>query len=70
MLFLQKKRLFIILTCLIVSTLVFQLKNTTNVKTKETVALPVTNRIIIIDAGHGGEDGGATTDDRHNRGRH
>ena len=64
MLVLQKKRIFIILSCLIVSTLAFQIKDFRKKKIIETVALPVNNKVIIIDAGHGGEDGGATVDNR------
>ena len=67
MLILRKKRIFIILTCLIISTVAFKMRDTKNVSTKETVALPVNDRVIIIDAGHGGEDGGASTEGRYNR---
>ncbi len=70
MLILRKKRLFIIITCLIVSTVTFKIKNKRNIVSKETVALPINNRVIIIDAGHGGEDGGAIANDRNNRGRY
>ena len=31
-------------------------------ETVQTVALPVNNKVIILDAGHGGEDGGGTSD--------
>ena len=53
MLILNKKRIYLILTCLILSTMVFQFKTSKNIKTLETVALPVNKKIIILDAGHG-----------------
>ena len=53
MLVLNKKRILIVLTCLVVSTIAFQFKDVKNVDTKETVALPVNNKMIILDAGHG-----------------
>lgn len=31
-------------------------------KEEQVVALPVSNKVIVIDAGHGGEDGGAVSD--------
>ena len=31
----------------------------------ETMAVPVTSKTIIIDAGHGGEDGGAVSKSRY-----
>lgn len=57
MIVLNRKRIYIVLTCLILSTIVFQISDSSKkVDLIETVALPVNNRIIIIDAGHGGED--------------
>ena len=53
MLVLNKKRIYIIFACLILSTIVFQLKAPKNMEVKETVALPVDNKVIILDAGHG-----------------
>ena len=35
--------------------------NNLNQKTVATMSVPVTNRTIIVDAGHGGEDGGAVS---------
>ena len=52
MLILNKKRIYLILTCLILSTMVFQFKTSKNIQTIETVALPV-NKTIVLDAGHG-----------------
>ena len=36
-------------------------------KTVETVSLPVTNKVIVIDAGHGVPDEGAQSSSRNNR---
>ena len=66
MLILSKKRI-IIMTCLIfVSLYAFSFKianNITNIdsteKTIETVATPVSNKVVIVDAGHGTPDEGA-----------
>ena len=38
-------------------------------ETVETVALPVSNKTIVIDAGHGKPDEGAESSNRNNRGR-
>ncbi len=57
MFILNKKRIYIVFSCLILSTLVFQLSNNSRkIQSQETVALPVNKKVIIIDAGHGGED--------------
>ena len=37
--------------------------------TVETVALPVTNKVIVLDAGHGVPDEGAQSSSRNNRSR-
>ena len=54
MIVLNRKRIYIVLTCLVLSTIVFQMSdNSKKVDSLETVALPVNNKTIIIDAGHG-----------------
>jgi len=61
---LNKKRIYLIFSCLILSTMVFQISGNKSLETKETVALPVNNRTIIIDAGHRAEKtGGAVAED-------
>ena len=40
-----------------------------NIQTIETVALPVDNKVIVIDAGHGIPDEGAQSSTRYNRSR-
>ena len=64
---LNRKRIYIIILCLVISTITFKTKDMMKKNTVATVALPVNNKVIIIDAGHGGEDGGATTDNRNIR---
>ena len=62
MLVISKKRILFIISVVCVSLLAFSFKiakNDLNNITTETVALPVSNKVIVLDAGHGGEDGGA-----------
>ena len=61
---LNKKRIYLIFSCLILSTIVFQIAGTNNIQLQQTVALPVNNKTIIIDAGHRTEKtGGAVAKD-------
>ena len=53
MLLLNKKRIYIILSCLVISIIAFQIKPTLKEQTEETVALPVNRKVIVLDAGHG-----------------
>ena len=67
MLILSKKRITLMLCMIFVSLYAFSFKianNSTNLientgKTVETVATPVSNKVIIVDAGHGTPDEGA-----------
>lgn len=56
MVFLTRKRIYIIVSCLILITAAWQFCISKKVDVQETVALPVNNKVIILDAGHGGED--------------
>lgn len=49
------------------STFAFSFRIATEDKTVETVALPVTNKVIVVDAGHGIPDEGAQSNSRYNR---
>lgn len=60
MILLNRKRLLFILGAICLS-LVVPISVITYEKSVETVALPTTNRVIILDAGHGNPDGGATS---------
>lgn len=53
MFIINKKRIWLVFSCLIISTIAFQVAKPKNMAVKETVALPVNNKTIIIDAGHG-----------------
>jgi len=57
-LIINKKRIAFILIMIIVSTISFEIMEK-NEKTIETVALPVTGKNVILDAGHGLPDAGA-----------
>jgi len=65
MFILSKKKVYIFLSVLLVLTVAVQIKDKLKIEQEslETVALPVNNKVIILDAGHGGEDGGANTAD-------
>jgi len=52
---LNKKRIYLIFSCLIISTMIFQVAGTKSMEIEQTVALPVYNRTIVIDAGHRSE---------------
>ena len=58
MLIIDRKRISFILTVLFVSVMFFSL-NRHEVDTVQTVSLPVSNKVIILDAGHGAPDFGA-----------
>ena len=59
MIILNKKRLIAMLSMVCISIFVFTFQIAEEEKTVETVALPVTNKVIVIDAGHGVPDEGA-----------
>jgi len=52
MVILDKKRIATLTSLIVVSTFVFVFQTAQNEKTVETVALPVTNKVIVLDAGH------------------
>lgn len=53
MFIISKKRIYIILTCLVIATLAFEIKILNKPEAEETVALPVNKKVIVLDAGHG-----------------
>ena len=58
MIIIKKKNTFILLGIILViifAAILFL--NSEEEKTVQTVALPVSGKVIILDAGHGGEDG-------------
>lgn len=58
MIVLRKKRILLVLSCIIVSLCVGVtiIPNLDKQPTVETVSLPVSNKVIVLDAGHGQPD--------------
>jgi len=59
MIILSKKRFGIITTILLISLFVFVFQVASSKQTVQTVSLPVSNKVIVLDAGHGKPDEGA-----------
>lgn len=69
MIILNKKRILLITSIVAISIFVFTIQTAQVNETVETVALPVSNKTIVIDAGHGKPDEGAQSNNRNNRSR-
>ena len=61
MIFFTKKRLIILSIFFLFAISFYFINSFIEPEAKETVALPVSNKLIIIDAGHGNPDGGAVS---------
>lgn len=61
MFFLGKKRIILLVSLLIAVVAIGIFQINLKEETIETVALPVSNKVIVIDAGHGNPDGGAVS---------
>lgn len=61
MFFLSKKRIILLVSLLIAVVAIGIFQINLKEETIETVALPVSNKVIVIDAGHGNPDGGAVS---------
>lgn len=59
MIILNKKRLLTILSIVCIAVFVFSFQVANNSNTVSTVSLPVSNKVIVLDAGHGKPDEGA-----------
>jgi len=59
MIVINKKRLLIVMSAILVSIGIFSINMVGNEDTVETVSLPVSQKVIILDAGHGVPDEGA-----------
>lgn len=60
MIILSKKRIMIVASVIMVALFAFAIQtNTKNANVVQTVALPVSNKVIVLDAGHGKPDEGA-----------
>ncbi len=55
------KRLSLITTCLVLSLFFTTMKDSSEPKVVQTMTLPVSNKVIVLDAGHGTPDEGATS---------
>lgn len=65
MLLINKKRIIFLTLAIFLPIGMFMFQTATNINTSKTVATmatPVSSKTIIVDAGHGGEDGGAVSD--------
>lgn len=60
MIVLSKKRIMVTISMVFVALFAFVIQKASLDKTIETVALPVTNKVIVIDAGHGVPDEGVS----------
>ena len=70
MIILSKRRITLILTCVLVGICAFMLKSSqTDLDVVPTVTLPVSGKTIVIDAGHGKPDEGAESSSRNDRSR-
>lgn len=58
MIILNKKRILLIVSVVAISIFVFTIQIAQTKDTVQTVALPVSNKVIVIDAGHGKPDEG------------
>ena len=68
MIIISKKRILLLTSILCISLFICNIAlNKTEEKTVQTMALPVTNKVIVIDAGHGVPDEGAQSSKRYNR---
>ena len=59
MLVLRKKRILFVALCIFIA-MFSVMVSTQNNKTIQTVSLPVSNKVVIIDAGHGVPDEGVS----------
>ena len=56
MFYLRTKKIFLIFAFMITSFFFFECHQFFHLKSVETVALPVSNKVVILDAGHGFPD--------------
>lgn len=56
MILLEKRRLLFVISMVFVSLFSYLFALTYNKETVQTMSLPVTGKVVVLDAGHGGED--------------
>ena len=61
MIIIKRKKVIYIMFCLILGISVYGFKISKENNTLEVVSTPATTKVIVLDAGHGGEDGGAVS---------
>lgn len=61
MILLEKRRILFVVSMVFVSLFSYLFALTYNKETIQTMNLPVTGKVVVLDAGHGGEDGGASS---------
>lgn len=62
MILLEKRRLLFVISMVFVSLFSYLFALTHNKEAIQTMSLPVTGKVVVLDAGHGGEDGGASSE--------
>lgn len=67
MIVLSKKRIMISLAIVMIAVFSFVFQTASTNKTVQTVALPVSQKVIVVDAGHGIPDEGAQSSTRNYR---
>ncbi len=67
MIIISKKRIAIISGILLLAVFAFTFQTANLNNTVQTVSLPVSNKVIVLDAGHGKPDEGAQSSNRNNR---
>lgn len=67
MIVISKKRIAIIGGILLLAVFAFTFQTASLNNTVQTVSLPVSNKVIVLDAGHGKPDEGAESSNRNNR---
>ncbi len=56
------KKIYLVVCCILIATIAICQISIKKPEVVQTVALPVNNKVIVLDAGHGGEDGGGSSD--------
>ena len=67
MIIISKKRIAIISGIILLAVFAFTFQTANLNNTVQTVSLPVSNKVIVLDAGHGKPDEGAESSNRNNR---
>lgn len=66
MIIIKRKRIILVSLVILVSIFTYSITINKTENTMQTVAIPVTDKVIVIDAGHGVPDEGAQSSNRNN----